>query len=175
MIKLFKNVKKNIGRGVIIVAYGRPCKRRIKAIIPNLTDRNGTVTFVDVSKGRFGDYTVYRSLNMDSVRPLEEVWDNWHAYMQDCIAALDRNIADLDTELAEEDAKMALEGRTTSIDLLEGVRSYRDSLVKQCDQWRKLLARADAAQIRRRGRRKQARELKATKEKIEAELFKERK
>lgn len=134
MIKLYKKIESNIGRGVVVFEYGRPCKRRIKAVAKGFTDFVGTRDLVDVSRGRFDDGR--ENVHMFDAHTLDTVWDNWHAFMKDEVARLEAEI------------KEYLPGHT---------KYYEEMLA----HWRKLLERADEAQERRRRRREQKREADA--------------
>lgn len=82
MIKLYKNTKSNIGRGVIVDECGVPCKRRIKAVAA-VTDGLGTRMVIDVSRGL--PKPDRRWVCMQEHRLLEDVWDNWRTYYKDAL------------------------------------------------------------------------------------------
>ena len=138
MIQLYNRRKNNIGRGVVIMDCGSPCKRRIKAV-GDITDANGTRTVVDVSRGlRTGYASLY------DLRPLDKVWDNWHAYYRDELPRLEaraQDYVDRWDELAEAWG-----------DVKQLRRAY-DLAVRERDHVATMLARMDAATEKRRHER----------------------
>ena len=162
MIKLYKKIERNIGRGVIVFEYGRPCKRRIKAVAKGFTDFVGTRDLVDVSRGRFDDNREH--VHMFDAHTLNTVWDNWHAFMKDEIARLKcelDKIADKIRRLEQLEAGHFQDMREDDYIELARSRRYRDDLGRLLDHWTALLERTDEAQERRRQRREQKREADA--------------
>lgn len=165
MIKLYKKIESNIGRGVIVFEYGRPCKRRIKAMSPEYIDASSSYVVVDVSKGLGKDYDLaHRNCISVDLRRLDTVWDNWHAFMKDEVARLKcelDKIADKIRRLEQLEARHFQDMRVGDYVELARSRSYRDALDRKLDHWTALLERADEAQERRRQRREQKREADA--------------
>ena len=162
MIKLYKKIESNIGRGVVVLEYGRPCKRRIKAVAKGFTDFTGTRDIVDVSRGRFDDG--HEHVCMFDTHTLDTVWDNWHAFMKDEVARLKcelDKIADKIRRLEQLEARHFQDMRVGDYVELARSRNYRDALGRKLDHWTALLERADEAQERRRQRREQKREADA--------------
>ena len=145
MIKLYNWTPSNIGRGVIVECYGRPCKRVIKNVV-TATDANGTHVLVDVTRGRNWWYTSYGELV-----PLDRCWDNWHAWLPHGIETYEKALQTLE----DEPRKLLPQGYTQ-----EQLEVRRVAYTNARDKLMAMKARLDAATEKRRTARKLVRELR---------------